>query len=842
MASPHAAGVNVSSGVMAKLQKWMGKASAKPYEIRTKARGAQHQSVQISHSNNTLSSPIHVRTRSAPVPMPEMELRATRRRKASASTPPPTHSLQKESEHESEKQTIHLEPKNGIPRAVASRSVGRNDLSLDQSGFNPQKQCIANTKRGRRASVGAVEPADETDSRRNFVKANDHMKEIKMNSRATKTVNKTARERSCDNSEESGPSDNEKIGSSSGSPNNGVQKLPEQIETRLRKWVEKTSLVGSKRNRVSSEESISSTDDSLNPPESPTSRPAAGQGGKYWKRGTQAKEMQELKLALKELVENVGVRVGRTTEKDPSSPTSGLGGQKANSTQVKTAYEGKNKEIAKCKYGSTDYVSMATRSMGSRKNSSSSDSDGGFRETGRGANGNKTLHALYSKLRNDGGVADKLNQCELEDYAKCALMNDDIRNRELNNNRGQQARKSVTLQEVLISETLIEESAKQEDDDIAKETLLPNDKKTSEMADRFDSRNIGNFSSKVEGCKEHSGETDVSRVPKGTEHPKLFFEEGGTLKPENGISKKLKRPGLQKRSTAPADSLSLRVNLDSTPRERMRHCLNFKDSELSAFAEECVRHAIIKKRNSHGEDGNNRIDFRKAEATDDVQKKAADSTPPGDQSHSTKAPKIRPKAASLPNEEAAKEIAIRDDKSHFIFARTAEEAEWFEKELGGCKRGKHAKDKASLERLHSNPLQETGTQRLCKFPSLPMFYTPQVDEATDPRKRSKTDKALYRRSVAAASFPNYPDSALMFGSAEPPSVVALCDGAESTSDRRSHSKAKSSSSSKLDQVGKGTVEGKGRPSMRKRKLSVPSRLGRHSNSSLDIRVGIEALI
>ncbi|KAL9986683.1 hypothetical protein ACROYT_G000858 [Oculina patagonica] len=690
MASSYGSGptVNISTGVKAKLQKWMGKASTNVRDKRAassreaSAEMTDYES-QLIVNNNAMPVPHHSRTRSAPIPMLNGEKVAKKPRKSSISSPPTNLTGDRENGR------IESYPKNGIPKGLAHSMVLYESSSDPSSNLQKHHNVNGYSKAlnldDQTGSVGVnTNHRIRAKSMNNLVAG----KEVLSSRAATKGIRpaRVVSKTSGEYSDESANSDNEKIASNlvfDGSPKD-VQQLSGQIQTRLQKWVERASHLAEMRDRRPSEESANSTDDSLDPPESPNSK-SSGSEPKSWSNESPVKKIKELELALKELVENVGVRAG---SKQDGTNSPGSSGQRSRHNSQR-----ENEELG----GNGPQSLLSNGESGLRQirnNSSSSESD-----------------ACVNMADGDSKLMIDNPEDQMENLDDVIFMKSGRPTREEKKtvNPQKQNRRSITLQEVLLCETLIEQFPKQNGgDDSVKKKSETNSKKIRDDTS-MKSKIAGEHSLQTTGNQNRSGKTDLSQGQTVSETSKLSEN-----KTKDGAGKKLERPKLRKQVTAP-DGNSLKVGTDLCVRESMRHYLNFKDADLSAFAVECVRHANKKKQVLRGEDaekenlGGKTLQQPKKVNTDETDGKqsvqATEQKPIviiSSQDHDGQTERSKTPPASLGSsldDKTANGPIENERRSRYSFSRTAEEAEWFAKEFIDPARDKSCRGKRILGAL-----------------------------------------------------------------------------------------------------------------------------------------------
>ena len=837
--------INISSGVKARLQKWIGRASTNVRDKRTSkeisAEIIDYEPRKVQVTGDLL--PQHSRSRSSPIPMPAYTEKVPKNRRKTSVSTPPTCSVKEDRERENGR--IDSYPKNGIPRGI-THSVGLHESSSVPSSVLLQRQnaldcCSEETTLGDKTGSVVVNMSGRAD-KDNINGMNGLNAGALQGSRATRKHNVLNRRRSktsVDLEGESGSSGNGRMVSavSLDSIPKNVQQLSGQIQSRLQMWVERASYLAAQRDRRHSDESASSTDDSLNAPDSPFSRTPGSAENE-----SQVKKIKELELALKELVENVGVRGASWPSKlqDATcshSPGSSSGKGSRKNSQRHDSNRQENGELNGIeKDDLIDKVSRAARkarSRDSRNNSSSSaDSD------------------TASKMSDsDKPVFDSQQRGEdQEDLDDGIFMKSSNPTRE-SANYSPRERKSVNLQDVLICETLIEDIPKRGEHDNSK-TMAPRfPGKNYRDETVLESKGTKERTSEVVDNKSRSGKMVSTAEQKDNENSKTLSEN--KLISKNGTGKKLDRAKLKKRAIA-SDVNSLKVGPSLAVRESMRQYLNFRDADLSAFAVECVRHANKKKqvmREGDQEQDNqesgekmgpqkNTNDTKALGATEQKPSVVISSQDNDQQTNEAnglidRALKLecaRSSGSPLDNE-TAEEIKANEIISRNVFARTAEEAELYEKEQALIPVPQR---KESLERSSSNPPRDpvSTSGRLYKFPSMPMFYIPSEDGDSD-TKQEKKDK---RKSVA--SFPYALHDSFNAGMPDP-----FYHGETGSTTKP----ARSSSSSKLtskDENGNDLAalkqKSSPRPKLGRRKISAPSTSSLYMPSN--VRVDIEALI
>lgn len=840
--------MNISTGVKAKLQKWMGKASTNVRDKRSAS--CQENAAEMTdyalqlQINNAMPETYHSRTHSAPIPMTYSEKVAKKTRKSSISTPPSSFT---KNQGTRENGKIDEYPKNGIPRGLTHSMVLHESSSEPSSSLQKQNNVNCYSEelnledQTDSVEVNATRRAKNMDSNANAISSRALMK----GNRPPCAVSKTSGEYS----DESASSDNEKIASNLvfESNQNNVQQLSGQIQSRLQKWVERASYQAALQDRRLSEESASSTDDSLNAPESPKSR-SSGSEAKSWTNESQVKKIKELELALKELVENVGVRGGTS----PRSPGSSVQRSRNNSQKD-------NEELDE--NGNQGLLNKLSRDCSEsgfhqdRNSSSSTRSDASVNM----ADGDAKLMIDNPEKSNE--LCSESQMEDLDDVvfkSSCPIRDPESKKYVHLHKNG---RRTVTLQEVLLCETLIEQCPIQNNKvDQVKKITQTNGKKI-----HYDSmKNKGKAECSLEATiiKNRSGKSESAERQNDNDNSKL--SENSQNRPRDGPGKRLERPKFRKQMTDP-DGSSLKVVSDLAVRESMRQYLKFKDADLSAFAVECVRHANKKKQERRREGdvekenlANKTVQLTKKADTNELNGaqcvqiaeekpgigiiSSQDEDDKSDEAERSTTP--TESCRSSMEDETANNPTENERRSDYSFARTAEEAEWLTKEFIDAAQGNRVAKKESLERSSSNPQRDpVSSQRLYKFPSMPMFYIPKdnVDSENGKQKKKETVNApsasLSPPRRSAVSFP----SALELLNTRPdPFYHGLSDTASTTKQRTNSSSVLTGKEPSEDENGNEVDKTSKRPKLRKRKMSAPSRSGLYPMTN--VRVDIEALI
>lgn len=838
--------INISSGVKAKLQKWIGKANA---NVRDKRVGKEITAETMDYESskikvtNTLS-PEHSRSRSTPIPMPGTEKKLKKLRRGSLNFPP-TKTLKEDIVRENGENDSYS--KNGIQQGFITHSVPLHESSSAPNCVQLKRQyafdkCVEKTTLEDQTCGIGVKTTDRTDepliNGMNGYRITQEEPGLRVRTKCD-VLNRTRSKTSVDlPGQDQSPENGRMVSAVSldSIPNN-VQELSGQIQSRLQIWVKRASHLATVRGRRQSEESASPTDDGANTPDSPRSL-TSGSGSE-----SQVKKIKELELALKELVENVGVRgescPSKLQDACSNSPSSSSRNRSRNTSERRGSDRQENGEFnGNEKDGGMENVSRDVKQSASQKSrnnsSSSADSDTVMK-----------LTDVFDSRQNEN------DQVDLDDviFMKASYP---TRDQPYHSPR---ERKSVTLQDVLISETLIEEIPRPADNDNAKKMTPKIQVRKQRDETALQRRATEEYSSEVADSKNRSGKTVSTE-----EH----IENGNSVKTvcennlssKNGTADKLGRPRVKRRAMS-TDANSPKACSNHGVRESMRQYLKFKDADLSAFAVECVRHANKKKQIVREEgdqatpgeqDAENTIPAKKVVNIEDTQAVGAMEQKPvvvissEDNDKQTDianglsdAPKLefaRSSGSPLDNE-TAEEIIQNEISSYNVFARTAEEADWYEKEQVLAPISKR---KESLERSSSNPSWEAGStsQRLYKFPSMPMFYIPSGNEDSDVRKQLKKEK---RKS--ATSFPHALNESVNTGS-DP----FYHGDTRSKTRLKAVSSSSSSNLSSRDENGNETLEkpkSSPRPKLKGRKFSAPARSHLFSLPS-KIRVDIEALI
>ena len=843
--------MNISTGVKAKLQKWMGKASTNVRDKRSAS--CQENAAEMTdyalqlQINNAMPVTHHSRTHSAPIPMNNGEKVVKKPRKSSISTPPSSF-IKNQGNRENGK--IDAYPKNGIPRGLTHSMVLHESSSEPSSSLQKQNNANCYSKelnledQTDSVAMNATRRAKTMDSNANATSSRALMKSNKPPSAVSKT--------SGEYSDGSASSDNEKNATNlvfESNPND-AQQLSGQIQSRLQKWVERASHQAALQDRRLSEESASSTDDSLNLPDSPKSK-SSGSEPKSWTNESQVKKIKELELALKELVENVGVRGGNWPSKQGGTRSPGSSGQRSRNNSQKDSEElDENGNQGLLNKLARDHSESGLHK--NRNSSSSTESDASVNM----ADGDAKLMIDNPEKSNELCSENQMEDLDDVTFKSSCPIRDQSRKYVLPHKNG---RRSVTLQEVLLCETLIEQCPIQNNkDDQVKKITQTNGKKNH--SNSVKNKGKGEYSLEATIVKNRSGKSELAERQNDTDNSKLL--ENSQNRSRDGPGKKLERPKLRKPVTDP-DGSSLKIVPDSSVRESMRQYLKFKDADLSAFAVECVRHANKKKqilregdvekenlgdqtvqlsRKASANETNGAQSVQVAELQPIVIISSQDEDYKTDEAERSTTP-TDSRRSSMDDETANKPVE-NERRSRYSFARTAEEAEWFSKEFIDPAQGNCVAKKETLERSSSNPQQDpVSSQRLYKFPSMPMFYIPNenVDSENGKQKKKETVNApsapLSPPRRSAASFP----SALESLNTKPdPFYHGLSDSTCTTKQRANSSSVLTGKQPSEDENGNEVDKTSKRPKLRKRKMSAPSRSGLYPMTN--VRVDIEALI
>ena len=129
-----ASSVNISTGMKAKLQKWMGKASSNVRDKRSaNSRETLTETKDYSHPleiNNGALTPQHSRARSAPIPMLHGDKIVVKKTRKGSLANSPTYYKRVNGDRENDR--IISYPKNGIPKDL-SHSMVLYESSSDPS-------------------------------------------------------------------------------------------------------------------------------------------------------------------------------------------------------------------------------------------------------------------------------------------------------------------------------------------------------------------------------------------------------------------------------------------------------------------------------------------------------------------------------------------------------------------------------------------------------------------------------------------------------------------------------------------------------------------------------------
>lgn len=831
--------MNISTGVKSKLHKWLGKASANVRDKRPRkeisAEIMDYDSAKVDVTTNL--TPQHSRSRSAPISTPDAERGLKKRRKASVNVPPisiPKEGILRENDkndsYTRNKTTqvfiTHSEPlheSSSVPSGVQLQRRNVSDNLVKQTILGDQTGIIGPNVNGR-ADKALMNGMNGYTSTREVTGTRARTNRGAFARRISKT--------SVDLSEQDESAGNDGMVSaiSLDSIPQNVHQLSGQIQSRLQMWVERASYLVAGRDRRHSEESASSTDDSSSTPDSCRSQAPGSENE------SQVKKIKELELALKELVENVGVRGGSWPSKLQDTSLNSPGSSSRNRSRKNSDEYGSDRQVfgefnKNEKDGVIEKESRDARQWISReiRNSSSSSSDS---DTVM-----KVTDTFDSHPKDD----------DEEDFDGVIFMKLSNPTQDVPAIHSPRERKSVNLQDVLISETLIEDKPRRGENDNAKKVRAKNQFKRSRDETALQKRASEECLSEVAGNKNRSCKMISSEVQNEKEnYNEVLFEN--KLSSKNGVGKKLDRPRLRSRAMS-SDAASLTVGSGLAVRESMRHYLNFKDADLSAFAVECVRHANKKKqiiREEHQAEVKTTtqktfVDTEDSQVVGTREQKPAVLISSQDNNHKTdiangldEKPKVQHDEQSSgtvvnsETEEPTIEKELSSNSQNSVFARTAEEAEQI---LASTPTRKE-----SLERSSSNPQREFGntSQRLYKFPSMPMFYIPNGNEESESRREKK------EKRKSATTYP-YALNELASTGSDP---FYHGQTGSKTKLKTYHSRSTSNLICNLDENGNETSEkpkSSPRPKMQRRKASAPTSSSLLSMTST-VRVDIEAHI
>ena len=800
--------LNISSGVKARLQKWIGKASS---NVRDKRLGKENSAeimncepMKVEMTSDV--SPQHSKSRSAPIPMEKV---VKKMRKGSESITS-TWYVKEDIERENHINDSYSNKRTPVGNA---HSVGLHESSSAPSMVKVERMSVMDSKEVSsrdQKNGGEEDPIGQTENGYVMNGINGYSCTKKASGSLSTKRPKFRRDRSqtsVDLIDNSRSPDNGRIVSAyslESIPQNH-QQLSGQIQSRLHKWVERASShLASQRDRSTSEESASSTDDSVYTPDSPSSGVTPRSG-----KESQVQKIKELELALKELVENVGVRAGNWPSKgsNTNSPGPSSRERSRNNSQRNDNDCQENREL-----------------NGEEKNDLFANNARDISKSNEGRNNSTDADTAVIKMT-DGEKSffdSRPQDDDVEDLGDVIFIKSRNSALEQVANSSPRDRRSAHLQDVFFSETLIEDTQKNAQE--TKKKLGPNALGERSIETK-EGRNVSRNKTPASG----QNETENSRVP---------YES--KLNAKNETERKSERPSRIKRQSTGSVGSLLKTESNPALRESMRQYLKFKDADLSAFAVECVKHANKKKQILREEEvqpdnqsgAERTIAQKKLESTNTAQ--IADATdqkpivvfssPDNNPQTDEQSDLLKQESASLRSSEdgnvSDKDLTASEDN---IFARTAEEAEQFEKDLATEPLQKR---KESLGRSASHPPEEPidTTQRLYKFPSMPMFYIPDDDEDIKTSKKQKRLSFTVFGGNSSGSNPFYQGKL------------------------NSRTKFMSSSNSKLtavkdengnDVVGK--LKSSPRPKLRQRKVSAPPGSALFPTPS-SVRVDIEALI
>lgn len=811
---------NISTGVRAKLQKWIGKANKRVREKHI----AQETSAEIVESNplsedaTNTASPQHSRSRSSPISMQSKEKTLKKSRKWSVNFPS---SDTRKEDIARENERNHSYSKTEIPHVLITPSVQLDQSPIVLSGVQElqnQKNKKETLLTEQTCSFGenttefndsvSINGTNGLKIAREFPGSNAREKRKESTRGRSKT--------SLDLSELSEAAENGGMISavSLDSIPTNVQQLSGQIQSRLQVWVERASYLASQSIRRQSEESASSTDDGSNTPDS--SR-ALSLGSENY---DQMRKIKELELALKELVGNIGVRGGSEPSKlqdlSSTSPGSSISNRSRNNSEGLGSDHGSAESIENEKDLVTEKESRNVLKAKSRDvrylSSSSSEPDTVI----------KVADSFDKELKDE----------DPEDLDGVIYMKSSHSSRQSPSNYSPRDRKSLSLQDVLISETLIESTPRRKENGYKMMAPETNCSGTSLKENALEVLENEPSSEKTE--LQNANQSFPKSELKGT-----FSLTSGTVR------KMPPRPKLRRHAkSADCAANLITSNSNLTVRDSMRKYLNFKDADLSAFAVECVRHANQKKQNIVLRDDQGIAGKANPQTTllntSNTQKAAMEknsivsvsSQESNEQTLSAKglseetntAEDTRSSKLTLA---AMDEITSNHSSSSDLFSHSVEEAE---KILASASMSKESSEVSSND--PQLDIDESTSQRLYKFPSMPMFYVPKRTEESDKTKR-KREK---RKSVA---FPASLDEAVR--NEIDPFPLGSKGSTETSNLVTSSSTPTLNCEEENGDLTKETEKGPSRPKLKNRKFSAPSTSSLFNMAS-SIRVDIEARI
>lgn len=807
---------NISTSVRTKLQKWIGKANKTVREKRI----AQEISAEIVESNplnedaTITLSPQHSRSRSSPIPMRNKEKTIKKSRKWSVNFSS-SDTLKEDIARENERN--HSYSKNGIPHVFITPSVQLDESPIvlsDVQELQNQKSKKETIVKEQTCSVGenTTEVNDSVS-----IDGTDGLKIVQevpgSNASEKRKVFALGRSQtSLDQCELSEAAENGRMISavSLDSIPTNVQQLSGQIQSRLQVWVERASYLASQSNRRQSEESASSTDDGSNTPNS--SQPLSVGSENY----DQMKKIKELELALKELVGNIGIRGGSDPSKiqdlSSTSPGSSISNRSRNNSEGLGSDHGSAESIENQKDRVTEKESrnvIKTKSRDVRYLSSSSSEPDTV---------TKGADSFDKELKDE----------DPEDFDGIIYMKSSHSSRQSPTNYSPRDRKSLSLQDVLICETLIESAPRR------------NEKGDKKIAPETNGIGMSLKENVIEVL-----ENEASSAKTELQNGKQSFQKNelkGTFSLTDATVRNMpSRPKLRRHAMS-SDSAAnfLKSNSKLTVRDSMRKYLDFKDADLSAFAVECVRHANKKKQSIVlGDDGGkaNPQTFLNANNTETAatEQNAIVSVSSQDSNEQTVSAKglgeetnavEDARSSELPLA-ATDEITSNHSSSSDLFSHSMEEAE---KILASA-----SMSKEPLEMSSSNPqvdIDESTSQRLYKFPSMPMFYVPERTEESNKTKRKREKRKSVASPASLGKVVRNESDPFLLGS----------EGSTVTSNLVTSSSTPTlNGEDENENLTKETRKGPSRPKLKDRKLSAPSTSSLFNMTS-SIRVDIEALI
>ena len=767
----------ISSNVRMRLHKWVGRTASTGKEKRelaqfeissSDAKNVDHES-RVGPANSSLGS--------SPIPIPKVERNFTSRGSNTSVTyltPSYTESIEGSTAYH----------KNEIPSSSSHAAI--NSAHLDKELQNTSKDGImqrifgkatsnSSTKRDKGRTTG-----DKGSGRtQNDTKCDD--KQVP-NKRAAFKANKAKRtgQTSTDSSENSVCSDSDKQTSSFGTSleeeedkETNIEKLSEQIQVRLQKWVNKASAVAEKRDRRQSEESLTSSTDSVDGGPGPETEKA--------KRETkQAKEIRELESALKELVGNAA-KSGRTRRLSRcdlldtgSTDSSDQRSRKSSRQEIHTAPDLKLLGRTKRKTGSDSEAEGSTAveeaEQGLSKQARNNDEsdlkvqDNGRSKESQRTGGTRSLlqweHSQAGGQRVSHGKLGKSDSGTSSEMEIAAGNNPGYGNKKLlthqnsNSNNVRETRNSKephVICEVDTKNTVISHertgprnpslTATRELQEVEECDMPGKEKRRLETTEELSSPsesyevhceprpNIGSQSigqsGKTEAIQERILEVANARLPV------VDASEMETSSKDDGPTK----PCIKK-SSAPNSVYNLKMRADV--RESMRHFLNFNDTDLSEFAVECVRHANkkkkrIRKKNSAGQEESCSGSDENTEDKDETAAGSSECEEAARRSTQNTAP-VSDKTLTPLGKEPPCEMIKHGGQ---IFAKTTEESELLSTAPEMC-RLRNAW--STCDAQNTTKLEEQRTLLVHRFPSMPMFYCPKEQtENAEKERETRSD-------------------------------------------------------------------------------------------------------